>query len=182
MTILNENDSLVLIIDIQEKLLRAAYNSEQIEKKACVIAKSAKILNIPVIITEQYPKGLGKTVESIKNVLNNYGSTFEKTSFSAIDNPEILDAIIKTNKKQIIVLGIETHICVSQTVNSLIQKGFEVSVLSDASGSRFDSEHIRGLERIKNNGGSIITTEIAIFEWLKSSKHPKFKEVQALIK
>ena len=182
MTILNIEDSVVMIIDVQEKLLNAVFNKAFLEKKATIIANTAKILGIPVIVTEQYPKGLGATVESLKEALPENTQYFEKTAFSALENKEVLEALKNSGKKQVIIFGIETHICVSQTTNALIQEGFEVSVIRDACGSRSELEYLAGLERMKDNGAHVLTTEIALFEWLKGAKHPKFKEVQMLIK
>ena len=179
---LNLEDSLVLIIDVQEKLLNAVFNKEQVEKKSAIIAEAAKILGIPVVVTEQYPKGLGNTIPAVKDALAEDTEIFEKTAFSALNNEEILGAIKKHNKKQILIFGIETHICVSQTTAALRELGYEVSVIKDACGSRAEEEYLAGLERMKDNGAYIITTEIALFEWLKGAKHPNFKAVQALIK
>lgn len=170
---LNIEDSVVLIIDVQEKLLNAVYDKESCYKNAVIMSKAAQILDIPVVITEQYPKGLGSTVVGICGT-----NIFEKTSFSAFE--EIKTAL--EGRKQIVVFGIETHICVNQTVESLLKAGFEVHVVKDACGSRMEAEHLAGLERMRDNGAHILTTEIALFEWLKSSKHPKFKDVQMLIK
>lgn len=179
---LNLEDSLVLIIDVQEKLLNAVFNKEQVEKKSAIVAEAAKILGIPVVVTEQYPKGLGNTIPAVKDALAEDTEVFEKTAFSALNNEEILEAIKKHNKKQILIFGIETHICVSQTTAVLRELGYEVSVIKDACGSRAEEEYLAGLERMKDNGAYIITTEIALFEWLKGAKHPNFKAVQALIK
>ena len=179
---LNLEDSLVLIIDVQEKLLNAVFNKEQVEKKSAIVAEAAKILGIPVIVTEQYPKGLGNTIPAVKDALAEDTEVFEKTAFSALNNEEILEAIKKHNKKQILIFGIETHICVSQTTAALIELRYEVTVIKDACGSRAEEEYLAGLERMKDNGAYIITTEIALFEWLKGAKHPNFKAVQALIK
>lgn len=179
---LNLEDSLVLIIDVQEKLLNAVFNKEQVEKKSAIIAEAAKILGIPVVVTEQYPKGLGNTIPAVKDALAGDTEIFEKTAFSALNNEEILEAIKKHNKKQILIFGIETHICVSQTTAALRELGYEVSVIKDACGSRAEEEYLAGLERMKDNGAYIITTEIALFEWLKGAKNPNFKAVQALIK
>ena len=170
---LNIEASVVLIIDVQEKLLNAIYDKESCYKNAVIMSKAAQILDIPVVITEQYPKGLGSTVAGICGT-----NIFEKTSFSAFEE-------IKTSlegRKQIVVFGIETHICVNQTVEFLLKAGFEVHVVKDACSSRMEAEHLAGLERMRDNGAHILTTEIALFEWLKSSKHPKFKDVQMLIK
>lgn len=179
---LNLEDSLVLIIDVQEKLLNAVFNKEQVEKKSAIVAEAANILGIPVVVTEQYPKGLGNTIPAVKDALAEDTEIFEKTAFSALNNEEILEAIKKHNKKQILIFGIETHICVSQTTAALRELGYEVSVIKDACGSRAEEEYLAGLERMKDNGAYIITTEIALFEWLKGAKHPNFKAVQALIK
>lgn len=182
MTQLNLENSLVLIIDVQEKLLNAVFNKETLSKKAGIISKTAQILGIPVIVTEQYPKGLGNTVDEVKQVLPENTQFFEKTSFSALNNPEILDAIKSYNKNQIVIFGIETHICVNQTAAALLELGYEVNVIKDACGSRSEIEYEAGLERMKDNGAHILTTEIALFEWLKGAKNPNFKDVQALIK
>ena len=179
---LNLEDSLVLIIDVQDKLLNAVFNKEQVEKKSAIVAEAAKILGIPVVVTEQYPKGLGNTIPAVKDALAEDTEIFEKTAFSALNNEEILEAIQKHNKKQILIFGIETHICVSQTTAAFRELGYEVSVIKDACGSRAEEEYLAGLERMKDNGAYIITTEIALFEWLKSAKNPNFKEVQTLIK
>ena len=182
MAILNERNTQILIIDIQERLINAVYNKDKIEKKATILANAAAILGIPVIVTEQYPKGLGNTIQSIKDGLGENAAYFEKTSFSVLENPAIASALDKSARKQIVIFGIETHICVSQTATALLAKGYDVTVISDASSSREECEHNAGLERIKENGGHVITTEIALFEWLKGARHIKFKEIQNLIK
>lgn len=182
MTTININNSLILIIDIQEKLLKAAYNSEELLKNAKSIVLAAKILNIPILFTEQYPKGLGSTVEALKIVAPENSVYMEKTSFSALDNEEIFNFLKNSGKKQIILFGIETHICVSQTAAALKRNGYDIFFVEDASSSRAQKQHNAGIERIKTCGVEIITAEIALFEWLKTSKHPNFKEIQALIK
>ena len=182
MTILNEKDSILIVIDVQEKLLNAVFNKNVLEKKAIIMAKAATMLSIPAIVTEQYPVGLGNTVSSVLLSLPAGTSYFEKNTFSAIEVPEIVEILRTSRKHQVVLFGIETHICVSQTVNALVEAGYDVTVISDACGSRTESEHVAGIERIKENGGHVITTEMALFEWLKSSKHPAFKEIQQMIK
>jgi len=182
MSILNDNESLLFIIDIQERLLKAVFDRSTVQSKSEVLVKTAKILNIPVIITEQYPKGLGETVQTIKETLGEEIKIFEKNFFSALKNEEIEKSIKESGRKQILVMGIETHICVNQTVADLIKAGYEVFVVTDACGSRTETEYLAGIERMKNHGAQMITTEIALFEWLKSSKHEHFKEIQSLIK
>ncbi len=177
---INANDSLILIIDIQEKLVKML-NDDCISKNAAKIAKTAGILNIPAIITEQYPKGLGETIPDIKSALKN-AEYKEKTSFSALNESGFIDLLKSKNKKQIILFGIETHICVLQTAFDLLKEHYEVFVVQDASGSRTDENKLAALRRLIHSGVQIVTTEMVIFELLKSSKHPNFKEVQSLIK
>ena len=179
---LDEKDSLLFIVDIQDKLLNSVYNKQELEKKSAILVKTASLLNIPIIVTEQYPKGLGETITSLKNVMPENVKYFEKTSFSALENSDFKEYITALNKKQIILCGIETHICVSQTAQELIKNGYEVFLVSDASGSRAEKEHAAGILRMQYAGANIITTEIGIFELLRTSKHPKFKEIQVLIK
>ena len=182
MSLVNINDSILLVIDIQTKLLHAVYNPSQVLKKSTIMAKTASILKIPAIVTEQYPVGLGSTVDELIQAFSYDTRYFEKNTFSALDNAEIAELLRVARKKQVILFGIETHICVSQTAISLTELGYDVFVVSDASSSRQEVEHMAGLERMKEHGVHIITTEIALFEWLRSSKHPNFKEIQNLIK
>lgn len=175
---LQQHDSLLLFIDIQDKLVKMLGETD-IPHKAQILAKSAQILDIPTIITEQYPKGLGATIEGL--IFQNT-PVFEKTSFNALNEKPLLDALIKTGKKQIIVCGIEGHICVYQTALALKEKGFEVYMIQDVTASRHNLDYQTALESMKQNNIQIITLEMALFELLVSSKHEHFKEIQHLIK
>lgn len=179
--VLDIDNTLILIVDIQEKLLNAVFNKEIVEKKSEIVAKASSILEIPVVVSEQYPKGLGETVSEIKNNLVN-ASFFEKTTFNALEVSELCNEIKNSGKKQVVVVGIETHICVHQTVDALIKSGFDVVVLKDVCGSREEVEYVSALEHMKDAGAKIKTTEMFLFELLKSAKHPKFKDIQSLIK
>ena len=176
---LNTEDSLVLVIDIQEKLVNAVGKYSPVEKARKII-QAADILKVPVIFTEQYPKGLGETVNELK--VSADATHLEKTSFSAYSTREISEKIKEYGKKQIVIFGIEAHICVYQTICELIENGYEVYFVKDASASRNKYEFKTGCELIKQKGGYVTCCEILLFEWLKSSKHPNFKEIQSLIK
>ena len=167
-----QNTSLVCI-DIQEKLVNMLSNSDFIANNALKLMKAACILNLDTIITEQYPKGLGSTIEPIKAITS--FKTIEKTSFSALD-------VLPKLKENVVIFGIETHICVYQTVIDLLKKGHNVYVVADCCASRSELNYKTSLELMKQMGAKITTLEIVLFEFLKSSKHPNFKEVQALIK
>lgn len=181
MNTLSAENSLVLIIDIQEKLV-GALEKDVIVENAVKIASAAKALEIPVLLTEQYPKGLGHTVPQLQEALPEGSEVVEKTYFNALLEDGMLDKIKSYNKKQIVIFGIETHICVHQTASALIDAGFEVFVIKDACASRNKYEFKQGIEAMLVNGVKPSCVEIALFEWLKGAKNPKFKEVQALIK
>lgn len=180
MSILDINNSILLIIDIQEKLLNAAFNKETIKKNSEILVKTANILGIPCIATEQYPKGLGNTIPEITENIKSYN--FEKLSFNALENTDICSKLQSLERKQIILVGIETHICVRQTAEAFLRKGYDVSVIKDSCGSRSEIEHLAGLDIMKQEGCFIKTTEMVLFELLKTAKHPNFKGVQTLIK
>lgn len=178
---LNKEDSLLLIIDVQEKLVNALQKDVVVEKTS-ILAKAANTIEIPTIVTEQYPKGLGATVEGVKQNLSQDTKFFEKFDFSALKEEGFKELLAGYGKKQIVICGIETHVCVHQTVADLLAEGYEVYVVKDACASRNKYEFTQGLEIMKQNGAKISCTEIVLFEWLESSKNPHFKEVQALIK
>lgn len=175
---LKSSDALIIMIDMQEKLVKAT-NAENEVKQAEKIIKAAEILDIPVLVSEQYPKGLGQTVGVLKNDKQKY---VEKTSFSLLKEETAVDMIKLFHKKQIVLFGIETHICVYQTAMDLIKRGYEVYLIKDACKSRKEYEYNTGIDLMRQNGVKISCVEIALFEFLESSKHPNFKEVQQLIK
>ena len=172
-------NSAFLFIDIQEKLT-AMLRKDKAAKKAEILAKTAKILNIKSIITEQYPQGLGSTIPSVKYCLPDSAKFFEKTSFNALETDGVKESL--GDVKNIFIFGIETHICVLQTTLALLEKGYNVFVVKDACASRETEEFKAGINLMEKEGAKIMTTEIVLFELLKSSKHPHFKEVQLLIK
>ena len=176
----NTSDSTIIAIDIQEKLVNMFSHKESIIGNCTKLLKSAKILNIDTILTEQYPKGLGATIEDIKKI--KAFKTIEKTTFSALATPEFKEEFNKTKNKNIILFGIETHICVLQTALDLLSRDCNVYIVADCCASRSEYNKTVALDLMKQFGCKIITLEIALFEFLKSSRHPSFKEIQGLIK
>ncbi|MCM1340104.1 MAG: hydrolase [Muribaculaceae bacterium] len=182
---LNSKDSALVIIDIQDRLVLASKYGTEVAQNMAKVSKAAQLLEIPTIVTEQYPQGLGATVPVIKETLNKNAFITEKTAFSAMLEPAFAQKIKELKelgRKQIVIGGIETHICVLQTAADLINEGFEVYIIKDACASRNKSEYKTGLELLKQYGAKITCVEIALFEWLKNAKHPQFKNIQALIK
>lgn len=174
---MDTNSTTIICIDIQEKLVNmlGKYSSE-ISSNTTKLMNAASILNIDTIITEQYPKGLGSTIASIKEIKD--FNTIEKTTFSALAT----EGFNKPQNKNIVIFGIETHICVYQTVLDLLKEGYNVYVVADCCGSRSKFNHKSALKLMAQEGAKITTLEIVLFEFLKSSKHPNFKEIQGLIK
>lgn len=178
---LNTENSVLLIIDIQERLVRML-EKDTIVQKSCALAKTANVLGVDTIVTEQYPKGLGNTIQPLKDVLSENTTYFEKTAFSVLKEEGFENILQAKGKKKVILCGIEAHICVYQTAIDLLSKGFDVYFVADASASRNKYEFKTGVELMRQKGVNITCVEIVLFELLKSSKNLYFKEVQALIK
>lgn len=175
-------NSVFLIIDIQEKLVNMLKEKigETCKKKSNILIQISKKLNIKTIVTEQYPKGLGNTISSLTEHFSKETEIFEKTDFNALTTEGLKETI--KEKENIFVFGIETHICVFQTVIDLLKENYNVFVIKDACASREKEEHKTALSLMEKEGAKIITTEMVLFEFLKSSKHPLFKDLQGLIK
>lgn len=172
-------NSAFLFIDVQEKLV-GMLRKDKCAKKAEILARAAKVLGIKTVLTEQYPQGLGSTIPSVKYSVPDSAKFFEKTTFNALEAEGVKEAL--AGVKNIFIFGIETHICVYQTAIALLDQGYDVFVVQDACASRETDEFKAGINLMENQGAKLLTTEMVIFEMLKSSKHPNFKEIQALIK
>jgi len=173
-------DSLLLVIDIQERLVPVMEYKDQVIKNTSILVIAAKEMNIPIIVTEQYPKGLGRTVPELSELLKE-AELFEKNIFTAYTE-EVKDAIAKSGKKKIIITGMETHVCVFQTVRDLIEDGYQVFVAKDAVSSRTKMNYRNGLDLMDLVGATISNTETIAFDLLKISGTPEFKIVSKLIK
>lgn len=175
--LMNANDSLLLIIDIQEKLTPATDAAREVITNASKLIALAKDINLPFLINEHYPKGLGSTMADLRQVAGDVAVYIEKITFSSTKNPATMDAIKQSGKKQIIIAGIETHICVTQTALDLVKEGYEVFVVADACSSRDREQNIFGLQRMLQNGVEIVTFEMVFFELLARADRPDFKEL-----
>ena len=178
---LNAENSLFFLIDIQDRLVGMLKNREEIAKNNSILAKAAKILGVPVIASEQYPNGLGSTILEVREYLNTE-NVLEKTSFSALATDTIKAKLESLNRMRVVLTGIETHICVYQTARALLDAGYEVYVVKNACSSRSSKDYRTALELMRDYGAKLTCVETVLFELLGSSKHPNFKEIQALIK
>lgn len=180
--LLSIENALFLIIDVQEKLINAQFDKEKIKKNCTILTETAKILNIPVVVSEQYPKGLGSTIPEIKEKLPAAARFIEKVNFGCCQEEGFNDIIGGFGRKQIVVCGMESHVCVHQTVYDLLSHGFEVHLVQDAVSSRKEWECEQGIKRMLHHGAVPTCVEMVLFELLKCAKHPEFKAVQVLIK
>jgi len=178
--ILRRDSTALLIIDIQEKILKVINESELVVENSIKLIKGFQIFKLPVLYTEQYPKGLGPTVIEIKEVLGT--SATVKTTFSCSGADNLFPTLINSDIKQLVVCGIETHVCVQQTVMDLLENGFQVNVAADAVSSRRDLDHKIALDRMNKLGAEITTTESILFEILEKSGTEEFKAISNLVK
>jgi nicotinamidase-related amidase len=178
---LERTKALLLVIDFQEKLLAAFTEPGQMLQNCVKLIKFAKILNLPILWTEQYPKGLGQTTDAIKGELSDV-KPVEKSTFSCFGEPDFVDTLFRYTSSQIIVCGIETHICVEQTVLDGIECGYQMHVVTDACGSRKTQDHNQGVQKMKTAGASLNCTEMAIYEVLVRSDTKEFRETLKFLK
>lgn len=180
--ILDKNKTALVIVDFQEAFRLMIPHFDEIALSISKAVQGFQILNLPIIVTEQYPKGLGHTADEILEQLPGHFHSIEKTAFSSCGASEFIEKLNATNTKQVVLCGLETHICVNQTAHDLLNEGFEVHVLNDAVGSRFIENKKIGLNKMNMNGAIPSCVEMALFELMKDSKHEHFKEIQNLIK
>jgi len=167
------------LCDIQERFLPVITSVDAVIVNAQRLAKASEILNVPLVVTEQYPKGLGKTTDEIP--IGHAKIVVEKTKFSMVV-PEVEAVLEELEAKQIVVFGVETHVCVQQTVLDLLKRGLEVFVVADASSSRSQTDRAFALERLRVAGAIVTTTESILFQLIADKQHPNFKEIQNLVK
>lgn len=177
MSLIDSARSSLLIIDIQARLLPAVHNPEIILSNTSDLLAVANLINVPVLYSEQYPKGLGATEASLYNCLKSDATRMEKTTFSCLADPLCKKQITEYAKPQIIVCGMETHVCVLQTVVDLLKHDYEVFVVHDAVSSRDEHDKHLAIERMRQLGTHIISKEMCLFEWLRSADHEMFKTI-----
>ncbi|GMR23921.1 MAG: hydrolase [Acidobacteriota bacterium] len=172
----------LLVVDIQERFRTVMADANALIAVSVRLVKTFRALELPIIVTEQYPQGLGQTVEELREALDGEASPHAKTCFSACGSDEISSSLVEQRIRQVLVCGIEAHVCVSQTVHDLIQRGLSVHVAVDGVRSRKTYDRDVALSRMERAGAILTTSEAAAFELLEDARHPSFKKVQALYK
>ena len=174
-------DSLFCLVDVQDKLYPHVTNKDEVEKNLITLVKGLKVLSIPFIVNEQYKKGIGETIPSLKELVYDYPH-FEKTTFSCCQNEPTMEAITAADKKVVIVAGIETHVCVLQTCIDLLEAGLEVVLVTDCCTSRKQNDTDVAITRLVQAGVIPTTYESILFELTVTAKNPVFKEISSLVK
>jgi nicotinamidase-related amidase len=210
--LLTADDAVLLLIDLQQRLMPVIHDRDTVVARAVRLAEAARLMDVPVIATEQNPAGLGPTVPPLSAYPQ---KVLAKTAFSAAGAPGLAALLLAAgggpasaggtpgegatasaggtpvegatasaggSRRQIIVAGCEAHVCVLQTVLDLLADGHRVAVAADAVGSRDPADRSAALERARQHGAEIVTSEMVLFEWLRDSQHPRFREVQKLLK
>lgn len=180
MRILKEN-TVGLFIDIQERLFPHMQEMDLLEKKLITLTAGLKVLEIPFLVTEQYTKGLGFTILPLKLALGDY-SAIEKIAFSCCDEPRFVNTLSASGKKNVIICGIETHVCVLQTAIDLLQAGYQPVVIEDCVSSRNLSDKHTAIERMRQEGAVISSLESILFELARYSGTETFKSISKLVK
>jgi len=176
--------SSLLLVDMQERLLPAMTGGSQAEARCAVLLKAAKALELPMAVSEQYPKGLGHTVPGLKAEIGD-APVFEKLAFSCWKDRPIKDHLIRLHeagRPLVILAGIEAHVCVMQTAADLSAAGFGVLAVADAMASRSPSSHALALERMRQHGVQVVNTEMVVFELLGQAGTAEFKALSALVR
>jgi len=177
--------STLVVIDLQERLMPAIADGETIVRRAGQLIEAARTLDVPVIATEQYPRGLGATVPAIKAALPNDAPILSKLTFSAGRSADFLKAWGERRaqgRDQVVICGTETHVCVLQTAADLKAEGADVFLVADAAGSRTEANKKAALRRLSRQGIECVTTEMVLFEWLEVAGTEAFKTVSKLIR
>lgn len=178
------SDSVLLLIDIQARLTAATTEESRrlLLRNSAILLEAAMLLEIPVLVSEQYPKGLGRTEVSLAQKFPATIQGFEKTVFACSGADGFMDTVHNHKRRQVIIAGMETHVCVLQTALELKAGDFQVFVAEDATCSRKPQHSLNALQRLRDAGVIVANTESVVFEWLRDANHEHFKKISGLIR
>ncbi len=178
---LRRDNTVLVLIDIQGKLATLMHEREQLFANLQILTRGARVLELPILWLEQYPRGLGPTIPEIAGLLPDL-QPLPKISFSACGLPEFVRRLARTGRRQVLLAGIEAHVCVYQTGRDLLAAGYRVEVVADAVSSRTAANRRLGLQRLEAAGALLTSVEMALFELLGRAEGPEFKQIAALVK
>lgn len=187
---IKKEDAVLVLIDFQERLMPVMRNAEALEKAVCTLTRGCRVMGLPVIVTQQYTKGLGPTVSAVDMALTepvgereacSY-TPVEKTSFSCMGEPAFIEELEKTGRRTVILAGIESHICLLQTALDLLEAGYQIFIANDCIASRKESDMVNAQKRMSQAGALETTCESVLFELVGGAKEYGFKEISKLVK
>lgn len=178
--LLDASESVVLVVDMQPAFLNPIHRGEAVLDRCRFLVQAARLLEVPVLATEQYPSRMGGTEESLAALLD--GPVHPKMAFSCLGSSDLVDELEKLKRSQVILCGIETHICVCQTAHDLADEDYDVFLAADAISARTEAMHEAAMARLKELGCTLVHTESALYEWMQSAEHPAFKQALSLVK
>lgn len=179
---LEPNQTILLILDMQDKLFSKIEQGPAVLGALWKTVQGFQLLNLPVFLTEQYPEGLGATLAPLQSLLKESYRPFVKTAFSCVNDPAFEKHIHTFKQTQWVVVGLEAHICILQTVKDLLKKGDEVVVLNDAIASRSIFDYSTAIAEMRDAGARISSSETILFELIRDARHPQFKSISQLVK
>jgi nicotinamidase-related amidase len=179
---ISRNSTALLVVDIQERFVPVIHDVEAVVENSVVAIRAARELVLPIFVTEQYSKGLGVTVPAVVEALGDDYRPAEKTVFSACGSEQVACGLRDADIESVILVGIEAHVCVLQTALDLLDSAYHVFPVANAISSRTPENRALGLERLRQSGATLISTEMLIFELLQDARDPHFKTLQSLIK
>jgi nicotinamidase-related amidase len=180
--ILDKNKTALIVVDVQEAFRDVIDDFKKTARRAAIAVQGFQILGVPVLVTEQYPKGLRRTADEILKVLTPDTAVVEKTAFSSCGATAFLERLNELKVGQVVLCGLETHVCVNQTAHDLLDHGIQVHLLLDAVCSRSKVNKRAGLRKMSASGVVSSSVEMALFELMRDARHEQFKQIQALIK
>ena len=182
--IARRQDSLLVVIDVQERLFAAmnADGRDQVARNVPILVRAARQLEVPIVVTQQYPRGLGPTVPPVREALEGLDAPLDKLVFSVWRDEAIRDAIARTKRRSVVLCGIEAHVCVLQSAVDLCEAGYTVHVCADAVTSRHPANHATALDAMRQRGVWVVSTEIVVFGWLERAGTDAFRAVSRLVR
>lgn len=179
---LDPKQTALAVIDVQESFRQPIQDFSELAARVALVAHAVQLLGVPVLVTEQYPKGLGRTAGEIRAVLPEGSEPIEKTAFSSCGAGEFVARLEAACARQVLLCGVEAHVCVNQTAHDLLARGYQVHLLADCVSSRAEQNRRVGVEKMLRSGVIPSSTELALFELMRDARHEQFKAIQKLIK
>ena len=179
--LLDRKRTLLLVVDVQQRLAPVISGHESVVANCARLIEGCRVLDVPLLVSEQYPKGLGPTIDELRSLVRD-NEVLEKITFSCLRDQSLAETLAETGRDTLLVCGVESHVCVTQTVMDALDAGYHVQVAADAVGSRSDVNRRVALERMAAEGAVVTTTESALFELLKKAGTNEFKQISKLVK